>query len=139
MSQARTVSNGRDFSQAIKRAIIGGGKFCVCCKRERATQVDHIHALQFGGSSDIDNATALCGRCHFEKSRAEANANTAQQVERIIKRFQKLTFTPGGKRRTIKPGRDTEAAQWARKILRAKRQGNHKLAAKLRRDAKAAA
>ena len=139
MSQSRTVSNGRDFSQAIKRAIIGGGKFCVCCKRERATQVDHIHALQFGGSSDIDNATALCGRCHFEKSRAEANADTAQQVERIVRKFQKLTFTPGGKRRTIKPGRDTEAAQWARKILRAKRQGNHKLAAKLRRDAKAAA
>ena len=139
MSQTRTVSNGRDFSQSIKSAIIGGGKFCVCCKRERATQVDHIHALQFGGSRDMDNATALCGRCHFEKSRAEANANTAQQVERIIKRFQKLTFTPGGKRRTIKPGRDTEAAQWARKIARAKRQGNHKLAAKLRRDAKAAA
>ena len=134
MSIKRTVSNGRDFSQSVKSAILGGGKFCVCCKRERATQVDHIHALQFGGSSDIDNATALCGRCHFEKSRAEANANTAAQVERIIKRFQKLTFTPGGKRRTIKPGRDTEAAQWARKI-RAKRQGNHKLAAKLRRDA----
>ena len=78
MSQTRTVSNGRDFTASIKSAIIGGGKFCVCCKRERATQVDHIHALQFGGSSDIDNATALCGRCHFEKSRAEANANTAQ-------------------------------------------------------------
>ena len=139
MSQTRTVSNGRDFTASIKSAIIGGGKFCVCCKRERATQVDHIHALQFGGSSDIDNATALCGRCHFEKSRAEAKVQNAEQAARIIKRFQKLTFTPGGKRRTIKPGRDTEAAQWARKILRAKRQGNHKLAAKLRRDAKAAA
>jgi hypothetical protein len=139
MSQARTVSNGRDFTASIKRAIIGSGVFCVCCKRERATQVDHIHALQFGGSSDIDNATALCGRCHFEKSRTEANANTAQQVERIVRKFQKLTFTASGKRRAIKPGRDSEAAQWARKIGRAKRQGNHKLAAKLRRDAKAAA
>ena len=138
MSQPRTVSNGRDFSQAIKRAILGGGKFCVCCKRERATQGDHCHALQFGGSSDIDNATALCGRCHFEKSRAEANAQNAAQIERIVRKFQKLTFTAGGKRRTIKPGRDTDAAQWARKILRAKRQGNHKLAAKLRREAKAA-
>ena len=138
MSITRTVSNGRDFSQTIKRAILGHGKFCVCCKRERATQVDHIHALQFGGSSDIDNATALCGRCHFEKSRAEANVQSAAQAARIIKRFQKLTFTAGGKRRTIKPGRDTDAAQWARKISRAKRQGNHKLAAKLRRDAKAA-
>ena len=137
MSQPRTVSNGRDFSQAIKRAILGGGKFCVCCKRERATQVDHCHALQFGGSSDIENATALCGRCHFEKSRAEANAQNATQIERIVKRFQKLTFTAGGKRRAIKPARDTSAAQWARKIGRAKRQGNHKLAAKLRREAKA--
>jgi len=50
-----------------------------------------------------------------------------------------MTFTAGGKRRQIVPGRDTDAAQWARKIGRAKRQGNHKLAAKLRREAKAAA
>ena len=139
MSITRTVSNGRDFTASIKRAVIGGGVFCVCCKRERATQVDHIHALQFGGSSDIDNAAALCGRCHFEKTRSEAAADTAAQIERIVRKFQKLTFTAGGKRRTIKPGRDSEAAQWARKISRAKRQGNHKLAAKLRRDAKAAA
>ena len=139
MSQSRTVSNGRQFNQAIHDAVLGDGAFCVCCKRERATQLDHCQALQFGGSSDIDNATALCGRCHFDKSRAEANAQNATQIERIVKRFQKLTFTAGGKRRTIKPGRDTEAAQWARKIGRAKRQGNHKLAAKLRREAKAAA
>ena len=138
MSISRTVSNGRKFSQAIHGAILGGA-FCVCCKRERATQLDHCQALQFGGSSDIDNATALCGRCHFDKSRAEANAQNATQIERIVKRFQKLTFTAGGKRRTIKPARDTGAAQWARKIGRAKRQGNHKLAAKLRREAKAAA
>ena len=138
MSIKRTVSNGRDFSQSIKSAILGGGKFCVCCKRERATQVDHIHALQFGGSSDIDNATALCGRCHFEKSRAEAKVQNAEQAARIIKRFQKLTSTPGGKRRTIKPGRDTEAAQWARKILRAKRQ-EPQARGEVHREAKAAA
>lgn len=139
MSITRSVSNGRDFTAAIKRQILGTGNFCICCKREAATQVDHIHALQFGGSSDIDNAAGLCGRCHFEKSRAEAAANTASEIERIIRRFQKLAFTAGGKRRTIKPARDSEAAKWARKIGRAKRQGNHKLAAKLRRDAKAAA
>jgi len=138
MSQSRTVSNGRQFSQAIHDTVLGNGAFCVCCKRERATQLDHCQALQFGGSSDIDNATALCGRCHFEKSRAEANVKTIVQAVRIVKRFQKLTFTAGGKRRTIKPARDTDAAQWARKIGRAKRQGNHKLAAKLRREAKAA-
>ena len=139
MSLSRTVSNGRQFSQAIHDTVLGNGAFCVCCKRERATQLDHCQALQFGGSSDIDNATALCGRCHFEKSRAEANVKTIVQAVRIVKRFQKLTFTAGGKRRTIKPARDTDAAQWARKIGRAKRQGNHKLAAKLRREAKAAA
>ena len=138
MSLSRTVSNGRKFSQAIHDEVLGGA-FCVCCKRERATQLDHCQALQFGGSSDIDNATALCGRCHFDKSRAEANVKTIVQAVRIVKRFQKLTFTAGGKRRTIKPARDTDAAQWARKIGRAKRQGNHKLAAKLRREAKAAA
>ena len=136
MSQSRTVSNGRQFSQAIHDTVLGNGAFCVCCKRERATQLDHCQALQFGGSSDIDNATALCGRCHFEKSRAEANVKTIVQAVRIVKRFQKLTFTAGGKRRTIKPARDTDAAQWARKIGRAKRQGNHKPAAKLRREAK---
>ena len=139
MSQSRTVSNGRQFSQAIHDTVLGNGAFCVCCKRERATQLDHCQALQFGGSSDVDNATALCGRCHFEKSRAEANVKTIVQAVRIVKRFQKLIFTAGGKRRTIKPARDTDAAQWARKIGRAKRQGNHKLAAKLRREAKAAA
>ena len=131
MSISRTVSNGRDFSAAIKREVLGG--FCVCCKKEKATQVDHCHALQFGGSSDIDNATALCGRCHFEKTRAEANAKDAQAVEKIIKRFSKMTFTAGGKRRVIVPSRDSEAAKMARKIFRAKMQKNHKLAAKLRR------
>ncbi len=136
MSISRTVSNGRDFTAAIKREVLNG--FCVCCKKEKATQVDHCHALQFGGTSDIDNATALCGRCHFDKSRAEASAKDAQAIEKIIKRFSKMTFTAGGKRREIVPGRDSEAAKMARKIFRAKMQKNHKLAAKLRR-AKAAA
>ena len=131
MSISRTVSNGRDFPASVKREVLKG--FCVCCKKEKATQVDHCHALQFGGSSDIDNATALCGRCHFEKTRAEANAKDAQAVEKIIKRFSKMTFTPGGKRRVIVPSRDSEAAKMARKIFRAKMQKNHKLAAKLRR------
>ena len=131
MSISRTVSNGRDFTAAIKREVLKG--FCVCCKKEKATQVDHCHALQFGGSSDIDNATALCGRCHFDKSRAEAWARTAQDVGRIIARFTKMTFTAGGKRRVIVPGRDSEAAKMARKIFRAKMQKNHKLGAKLRR------
>ena len=131
MSISRTVSNGRDFSASIKREVLKG--FCVCCKKEKATQVDHCHALQFGGSSDIDNATALCGRCHFDKSRAEASAKDAQAVEKIIKRFSKMTFTAGGKRRVIVPSRDSEAAKMARKIFRAKMQKNHKLGAKLRR------
>ena len=131
MSISRTVTNGRDFTSAIKREVLKG--FCVCCKKEKATQVDHCHALQFGGSSDIDNATALCGRCHFDKSRAEANAKDAQAIEKIIKRFSKMTFTAGGKRREIVPGRDSEAAKMARKIFRAKMQKNHKLGAKLRR------
>ena len=131
MSISRTVSNGRDFPASVKREVLGG--FCVCCKKEKATQVDHCHALQFGGSSDIDNATALCGRCHFDKSRAEANAKDAQAIEKIIKRFSKMTFTAGGKRRVIMPGRDSEAAKMARKIFRAKMQKNHKLGAKLRR------
>ena len=131
MSISRTVTNGRDFTSAIKREVLGG--FCVCCKKEKATQVDHCHALQFGGTSDIDNATALCGRCHFDKSRAEANAKDAQAVEKIIKRFSKMTFTAGGKRRVIVPSRDSEAAKMARKIFRAKMQKNHKLGAKLRR------
>jgi len=131
MSISRTVTNGRDFTSAIKREVLGG--FCVCCKKEKATQVDHCHALQFGGTSDIDNATALCGRCHFDKSRAEASAKDAQAIEKIIKRFSKMTFTAGGKRRVIMPGRDSEAAKMARKIFRAKMQKNHKLGAKLRR------
>ena len=131
MSISRTVTNGRDFTSAIKREVLKG--FCVCCKKEKATQVDHCHALQFGGSSDIDNATALCGRCHFDKSRAEANAKDAQAIEKIIKRFSKMTFTAGGKRRVIMPGRDSAAAKMARKIFRAKMQKNHKLGAKLRR------
>ena len=131
MSISRTVTNGRDFTSAIKREVLKG--FCVCCKKEKATQVDHCHALQFGGTSDIDNATALCGRCHFEKSRAEASAKDAQAIEKIIKRFSKMTFTAGGKRRVIVPGRDSESAKMARKIFRAKMQKNHKLGAKLRR------
>jgi len=131
MSISRTVTNGRDFPASVKREVLKG--FCVCCKKEKATQVDHCHALQFGGSSDIDNATALCGRCHFDKSRAEASAKDAQAIEKIIKRFSKMTFTTGGKRRVIVPGRDSEAAKMARKIFRAKMQKNHKLGAKLRR------
>ena len=138
MSINRTVTNGRNFNSTVTAIVMSHGTFCVSCKRERATQLDHCQALQFGGSSTLENATALCGRCHFEKTRAESAVKTAADAEKIIKRFSKMTFTAGGKRRTIKPGRDTDAAKWARKIGRAKRQGNHKLAAKLRREAKAA-
>lgn len=137
MSQPRTVSNGRDFSQAIKRAILGGGKFCVCCKRERATQVDHCHALQFGGSSDIDNATALAG--------AAISRNHAQKRTRRTPRKSSASFASF---RNSLSQRAASVARLSRAAIRtphngrakfsAKRQGNHKLAAKLRREAKAA-
>lgn len=132
MSVSRTVSNGRSFTAAQRRAIVRG--FCPCCKSEKARELDHIQPLIWGGTSNDDNAMALCSRCHFEKSRAEQAIQTAAQAERHVAKWHKIAFTAGGTRRQPLPDRNTPEAALARKIARAKRNGNHKLAAALRRS-----
>lgn len=46
---------------------------CGICKKGITTifQIDHIIALQYGGTNNIDNLMALCCECHAEKSHKE--------------------------------------------------------------------
>ena len=47
--------------------------FCGICKKEitKIFEIDHVIALQYGGSNVMDNLMALCCECHSKKSIAE--------------------------------------------------------------------
>ena len=68
-------SNKREPIPSILRHQIKNRQndFCGICKKNiRAIfQIDHIIALQFGGTNDLDNLMALCCECHAEKTHKE--------------------------------------------------------------------
>jgi len=50
---------------------------CEICRREFATEVDHIKELQDGGEEfDWDNLQSLCHDCHVKKSPQGARGGT---------------------------------------------------------------
>jgi hypothetical protein len=120
-AQSRTVSNGRAFPASVRKAVLNARTICVCCKTEPATELDHIQALDLGGSSVEDNAMPLCGRCHWEKNIAEQHLEGIADARKHIAKFLAMAFTPKGKRRVVKLDRDSDAARKARLIDRAKR------------------
>lgn len=54
------------------------GLCCECTRNgwlRQAAEVDHITALQFGGSDDESNLQGLCTPCHRVKTRREAQGH----------------------------------------------------------------
>lgn len=116
----RTIKNGRDFSQAVKNVAISTSKFCVRCKQEKPTEVDHIRPLHWGGKSIWQNAGAICGRCHFLKSRAEQNVNDTSDQDAHVAKWLKVHFDAKGMRRTVTEKMVRRNAATAKRIHKAK-------------------
>lgn len=116
MSVNRTVENGMSFPASVRHDAIASVTLCPCCpdhKKEKITassEVDHILALQFAEHAEtlevtelsgIGNAGAMCGRCHFEKTRKEQFAGTFEEVLTIYNYYWKKHFTSKGNRRRV--------------------------------------
>ena len=61
------------------------GRKCNMCKcnLQEYFHIDHIMALQFGGTNDIDNLQALCAECHHKKTVAETR--NKQKIHNFIR------------------------------------------------------
>lgn len=46
---------------------IYGSTKCFSCRRRKATQIDHVLPITWGGTSDLWNLQPLCGRCNATK------------------------------------------------------------------------
>jgi len=148
------------FSDAQKRELLALTPFCIKCKKEKATEADHILSLDFirwarlfhVTTNSLSNGNGLCGKCHSLKNQAENKIDPADPIE-VANHYFKwygIAFTPGGKRRTMMEKTVSKNATFARKIHRAKSKarqakaaGNlervkhyHRLAAKIRRQFK---
>lgn len=142
----RTAFN---FPASVRNAVAIHGTICPVCKTEPATELDHIIPINWATwaadySIDMraaENASWICGRCHFEKSRRENKISAALsaspcdvykvlgQLHKHIKKYLALTFTPKGKRRAVSKRTIEKRIKDIRKI--------HK-ASMMRRKAKAA-
>jgi len=86
LSQHRKSRDRRKpISKSVKQTIIDKQQnACGECKRVLSSffQIDHIIALQFGGTDDESNLMALCCECHAMKSITENRCRT--QIQEAI-------------------------------------------------------
>jgi hypothetical protein len=64
-------TNGRSVSETKKKYVASeqGWKCKHCGETLNATfEVDHVQALQFGGTNHVSNLVALCRNCHGKKT-----------------------------------------------------------------------
>jgi 5-methylcytosine-specific restriction protein A len=80
MTRLKTIKplrkvSGHKWQKVRKRIIARERGLCQECKRKgivsMGTEVDHIKALQHGGTDDDDNLQLLCHDCHADKTAAE--------------------------------------------------------------------
>jgi 5-methylcytosine-specific restriction endonuclease McrA len=56
---------------------------CHWCKKAKATQADHLIEADRGGTDDLDNMVASCGRCNAKRGQAYGTAKArARQAKR---------------------------------------------------------
>ena len=69
----RRVSLGTAFTKETRKIMTNRlvGKTCQNCPARTAKHLDHLLGLQFGGTSEIENALFLCTKCHAAKSKSE--------------------------------------------------------------------
>lgn len=71
-------SRGYDRAwQKLREVILLRDPFCVICRKQPATEVDHIVAKRFGGGDEWENLQGLCKACHTRKTDKE-NRNGVQ-------------------------------------------------------------
>lgn len=56
--------------QRLRRMVLAREPVCRSCQREPASEVDHIIALDKGGTNAMENLQGLCKPCHSRKTRA---------------------------------------------------------------------
>jgi len=116
----RTIENGRNFPQVVKDVALSTSPFCMRCKQEKPTQVDHIRPLHWGGKSVWQNAGAICGRCHFLKTRSERDVNDTSEQDAHVARWLKVHFDAKGMRRTITENMVQRNKETAKRVHKAK-------------------
>lgn len=70
----------RSVSESRKKMIAASQQWrCSHCKEQLDFnyQIDHIIRLEYGGSNDPSNLTALCPNCHSKKTILEHHANSS--------------------------------------------------------------
>ena len=80
----------RKFTSVHKRIVAARSKWhCESCGSmlEATYEIDHIIPLHAGGADDLDNAQALCVRCHRNKTLKEET----ERVQRM--QIRKFTMT----------------------------------------------
>lgn len=60
-------SRGKEWERTRKRVLERDGYMCQLCKKEPATQVDHIVPKAHGGGDELPNLVAACKPCNLRK------------------------------------------------------------------------
>lgn len=56
------------ISKRVRAIVLERDEFsCVHCGSNESLQIDHIHPVVLGGTSDLDNLQTLCRRCNLAK------------------------------------------------------------------------
>ena len=98
----------RTWTADKKRTVAAsGGWRCAICSNllNSAFEIDHITALENGGSDDIaSNAQALCSNCHSVKSQKER----IERIEKAREQLEKYNFENSKQPPIIEQKRTTE-------------------------------
>ncbi|BCM88707.1 hypothetical protein IAD21_00549 [Abditibacteriota bacterium] len=88
---AGVVSSKNDERRVVREVVTADlkqavfhldGHTCVYCSSTTLLEVDHIQAVSFGGTNDVDNLVTCCSRCNKLKG-------NGKQFVRVFGRFEK--------------------------------------------------
>jgi TPP-dependent trihydroxycyclohexane-1,2-dione (THcHDO) dehydratase len=118
------------FAPILRREIMPFGTVCISCKRELATELDHILSLDFHNHAEkigvvmnhSENALPLCGKCHNSKNKSESflDLEDVKGITAHWSRWYRVAFTPKGKRRTFRKATKEKTKTTIARIHRAR-------------------
>ena len=65
-----------------RKDILAGSPTCHWCKRQPATDADHLIPFDAGGTDDLDNLVPSCKSCNSKRGAAYVNNKRAIQQQR---------------------------------------------------------
>ena len=83
----RKTPYGGTVTPSLKTRVLNEESLCRTCKRNQATEVDHIIPRHLGGTDERENLQGLCCSCHSSKTSAEGHA--AMAAKRLRERLDK--------------------------------------------------